>query len=120
MYNIDYRSGAEFLRAEIRGDLTEPQTRIDAWSEVIRRCRLDGVTRLLVVQESLANDTDTTAFTSSQGILGLGLDGLKIAYVDIDQANYEVNKFGELVATNRGANARSFYEEATALDWLLS
>ena len=72
------------------------------------------------MQDSPGNGTETNAFVSSQGIVGLGLDGIKIAFVDIDPSNHEVNKFGELVAANRGANARVFYDEDPALDWLLS
>lgn len=120
MYQITYQPGPEFLRADVTGDLAEPQTRIDAWSEIIHRCRLEGVTHLLVVQDSPGNGTPTNAFISSQGIVGLGLAGIKIAYVDIDPANHEVNKFGEMVAANRGADAAVFFEEAPAVQWLLS
>ena len=120
MYQITYQPEPEFLRADVTGDLAEPQTRIDAWSEIIHRCRLEGVTHLLVVQDSPGNGTPTNAFISSQGIVGLGLAGIKIAYVDIDPANHEVNKFGEMVAANRGADAAVFFEEAPAVQWLLS
>ncbi len=120
MYVINFQPEEEFLRVDLSGDLAAPETRIEAWDKIVRRCREDGVDHLLVVQDSPGNANETNAFVSSQAIVGLGLDGLKIAYVDIDPANHEVNEFGELVAANRGANARVFYEEAPALDWLLS
>jgi hypothetical protein len=120
MYKIDYQPATEFLRADVSGDLANPQTRIDAWREIVTRCREDGVTHLLVVQDSPGNGNETNAFISSQGIVAIGLEGIRIAYVDIDPANHEVNKFGELVAANRGAEARVFYEEAPALEWLLA
>ncbi|MEQ1762978.1 MAG: hypothetical protein ABL984_07530 [Pyrinomonadaceae bacterium] len=120
MYTIEYQPTSEYLRADVKGDLAAPQIRVDAWSEIIRRCRGDAVTHLLVVQDSPGNGTETNAFVSSDGIVGLGLKGIKIAYVDIDPANHEVNKFGEMVASNRGAEARVFYQEEPALAWLLS
>ncbi len=120
MYVINFRPEQKFLRVDLSGDLAEPQTRIEAWDKIVRRCREEGSTHLLVVQDSPGNGTETNAFISSQGIVDLGLAGIKIAFVDIDPSNHEVNKFGELVAANRGANARVFYEESAAIAWLLS
>ena len=119
MYTINYRPGQEYLRADVCGNLAEPQTRIAAWTEIIDRCREDDVTHLLVVQDSPGNGTAINAFISSDGIVGLGLSGIKIAFVDLDPQNHEINKFGEMVALNRGANARVFFDEALAVDWLL-
>ena len=120
MYVIKLQPEEKFLRVDLSGDLAAPETRIEAWDKIVRHCREEGFDHLLVVQDSPGNGSETNAFVSSQGIVALGLEGIKIAYVDIDPANHEVNKFGELVAANRGANARVFYEEAPALAWLLS
>ena len=120
MYVINFRPEQEFLKVDLSGDLAAPETRIEAWTKIVRHCREEGFDHLLVVQDSPGNANETDAFVSSQAIVGLGLDGIKIAYVDIDPANHEFNKFGELVAANRGANARVFFEEAPALSWLLA
>ena len=119
MYKIQYQPEPEYLRVDLTGDLASPERRIDAWREIVQHCRDGGVTHLLVVQDSPGNGTHANAYHSSAGIAALGLGGIRIAFVDVDPANHEVNKFGELVASNRGAQAQVFVEEGAALDWLL-
>jgi len=70
--------------------------------------------------EGQGNVTEADAFESSRDIVALGLDGIKIAYVDLDPANHQNNQFGELVAENRGAFAKVFTNEKDAEEWLLS
>ena len=120
MYLINFQPEKEFLRVDLSGDLAAPETRIEAWRKIVGRCREEGFDHLMVIQESPENDNETEVFVSSKGIVDIGLEGIKIAYVDLEPANYELNRFGELVAANRGANARVFYEETPALAWLLS
>ena len=119
MYEIEYTPGPGFMRADVVGDLAAPDTRVEAWARMIRHCRAKAVTRLLVVQDSPGNGNVANAYLSSEGIARLGLEGIRIAFVDLDPANLEVNQFGELVAANRGADAKVFSEEGSALEWLL-
>jgi len=44
--------------------------------------------------------------------------GLKVAFVDIPE-RMELQKFGELVARNRGVNIRGFLDYDAAVNWLL-
>lgn len=120
MYTIKYQSAEEYLRAHISGDLSDPETRIAAWREVIDRCRREEFELLLVIQESTGTKTEVEAFTSAKGIVELGLDAIKIAFVDFDPENHDINKFCELVAVNRGADAKAFSDETEALKWLRS
>lgn len=119
-YELTFEPAEDHLRVFVKGVLTAPQTRIDAWTEIIERCREDGCDRLLVVQDSPGNPSEADAFESSRGITAIGLRGIKIAFVDIDPAHHETNKLGEMVATNRGAFAKVFTREPEALDWLLA
>ena len=114
---LEVRHG--YLYAFVRGNLAAPDTRITCWAEIISRCREEKCDRLLVVQDSPGNSTPTDAFVSSRGITALGLGGIKIAFVDLDPANHENNKFGETVAANRGAVAKVFTSESEGLAWLL-
>lgn len=120
LYTACYQSRDGYFYVFLKGNLSSPDTRIGAWDELLKRCRESGQTKLLVVQDSPGNATPTDAFTSSTAIVSLGLDGLKIAFADLDPANLENNKFGELVASNRGAWARVFTTEQEAYDWLMN
>ena len=119
MYEISFSPGPDHLRVDLKGDFADPQTRVDAWTEIIKRCRDDGVTRLIVVQDSPGGITPTTAFVSSHGVVELGLEGIRIAFADLNSANYDVNYLGELIALDRGADAKVFFDENAAIEWLL-
>ena len=119
LYEISFEPRTEYLYAFVKGDLGASETKVRAWAEIIKRCREDERERLLVVQDSPGNATPADAFESSRDIVALGLSGIKIAFVDLDPANYENNQFGEMVAGNRGAFAKVFTTEAEAHNWLV-
>ncbi|HKX83527.1 MAG TPA: hypothetical protein VJL58_04840 [Pyrinomonadaceae bacterium] len=119
-YEIRYESRPKYLFAYAKGDLSKPETRIACWKEIIERCRGENYDRLLVVQDSPPNKSVSEAFTAASGVVELGVDRLKIAFVDPDPAEFENNKFCEVVATNRGANAKLFLTEGPAREWLVS
>jgi len=119
LYTVTFENRPNYLYAFVKGDLARPDTRIECWTHIVKRCRDDGANHLLVVQDSPGNATPTDAFDSSAGIVALGLGGIKIAFVDLDPSHYENNKFGELVAENRGAWAKVFTTEPEGVTWLL-
>lgn len=118
LYVVSFKERPEYLYAFIKGDLSLSPTKVECWDKIIRRCREKEYTRLLVVLDGPGNSTELDAYESSRGIIDLGLDGIKIAYVDLDAANYTNNQFGELVADNRGVFAKVFTTESDAHDWL--
>lgn len=119
-YTLSFKSRDGYLYCFVKGHLTAPDTRIEAWREIIDRCREDDWENLLVVQDSPGNPTPADAFTSSAGITALGLSGIKIAFVDLDPMHHETNQLGEIVAKNRGAFAKVFTREDDALAFLRS
>jgi len=50
----------------------------------------------------------------------LGFFGIRVAFVDRQQDQHQLNQFGETVATNRGLFSRVFNNAAAAEQWLLS
>lgn len=119
LYRISYESRPEYFYAYAKGDLSNPETRIACWKEILEQCRREGRNRLLVVQESPPNKDATDAFIGASGVVELGVHGLKIAFVDPDPEEFENNKFCEVVARNRGANAKLFLTEKEAHGWLV-
>jgi hypothetical protein len=118
-YEISYELRPRYLYAFAKGDLSDPQTRIDCWKEIITRCREANRDHLLVVQDSPSCKSTSDTFVAASGVVGLGVKGLKIAFVDPDPAEFENNRFCETVARNRGANAKLFLTEGPAHEWLL-
>jgi len=120
LFEVAYERRDGYLYERISGDTKLPETKVESWREIIGTCRAEDVERLLVTMEGQGNVSEVEAFETSRDIVALGLDGIKIAYVDLDPANHQNNQFGELVAENRGAFARVFTNEKEAEDWLLS
>jgi hypothetical protein len=120
LYQISYESRPGYLYAYAKGDLSNPETRIACWSEIIERCRHENHDHLLVVQDSPPNRNSTEAFIAASGVVELGVQGIKIAFVEPDPAEFENNKFCEIVARNRGANAKLFLTEEPAHEWLVN
>lgn len=119
LYTISYENRPEYLRAYIIGDLSRSRTTVECWNTIIKRCRADECERLLVVLDGPGMSNELDAFESAREIADLGLKGIKIAFVDLEPANYKNNQFGELVAGNRGAFAKVFTTEADAHKWLV-
>lgn len=117
-YELEFQPTAEYLRVFATGDLSDPYIRIGAWKKIIKECRDRDEDTLLVVQDALGNKTAMDAYVSSEGIVALGLNGIQIAFVDLNPVYFENNQLGELMANNRGAFAKVFTTEADALDWL--
>ena len=46
--------------------------------------------------------------------------GIRIAFVDMYMDHQSINKFGEIVATNRGVHGKIFNDVEEAKRWLLS
>ena len=119
LYQISYELRPEYFYAYAKGNLSNPQTRIACWKEILQRCRREARDRLLVVQDSPPSKDAIEAFMSAAGVVELGVQGLKIAFVDPDPDEFENNKFCEVVAQNRGANAKLFLTEEQAHAWLV-
>lgn len=120
LYDVSFERREGYLYARMSGDTSLSETKIECWDEIIRTCRAYAYGRLLVVLDGPGNKNELDAYESSRGIIALGLQGIKIAYVDLNPANLKFNQFGELVADNRGAFAKVFVGETHAEEWLLS
>lgn len=118
LYKLTFETNNKYLNVFATGDLSNPTVRIGAWKKITAECRDLGQNTLLVIQDAVGNKTATDAYVSSQGIVELGLQGLQIAFVDLNRVYFENNQLGELMANNRGAFAKVFTTEADALDWL--
>lgn len=89
------------------------------WTEVAAECRRTGMTSVLVVENlgSPSSVNETYRVTTELG--SIGMTGIKIAFVDLIETQDVINEFGELVANNRGLNAKIFRSVEEAEAWLL-
>lgn len=91
------------------------------WREIIDTC-LKRNYRKALVEEDLE---DSTSLGDVYEVITSNMDRdegrfIKFGFVDRHMDQYDINLFGEMVATNRGINAKVFSTVEEAENWLLS
>lgn len=118
-YELTFDERPQYLHAHIKAEATDEQTAIDYWQKIIRKCRQTKGDRLMVVQEIPGGLNTTETFGVASAVTAIGIQGIKIAFVDPDPDLYEAHQFGHLVGTNRGAWSQVFTTIPEAENWLL-
>jgi hypothetical protein len=116
---MDYQLREGYLRLNVSGPRDSVELSLLYWKEAAATCRRLGFDRLLVI-EALGAPTDILEYYEVALRLPDILRGIKVALVDMDPGEYELNRFGEDVAVNRGAIVRLFLHEDEAVAWLLN
>ena len=79
-----------------------------------------GLNKVLIEEEVGTNLSTTEMYDFATRMPQIGFLDLKLAVVDRKADDMAENEFGELVARNRGVNARLFRGLEDAKSWLLS
>lgn len=120
LYVLRFKEHADYLYAFVTGERDSYEISRQYWKEVADECRRVRCKKVLI-EEDISEEmstTETYRFTSE--IIDLGFSGIRIAFVDRHLNQKELNKFGELVATNRGLLGKVFDDVEEAEKWLLS
>jgi len=115
---FEHREG--YLYAYARAEKDSFEISLNFWSEIARRCKADGFSKVLV-EEDFGTDNSMVDMYEivSQGHR-IGLTGIKIAFVERHASQIDNALFGETVARNRGLLAKVFADVQEAEAWLLS
>lgn len=93
----------------------------EAWEKVAQFCMHKGLSRILIISQVTGNLPPLDAYQISTNLENLGLrKNWKIAFVNQDLESLTDIQFAEIVAQNRGINARMFNQEAEAWTWISS
>ena len=119
-YTLEFEPRSEYLYAYVKGEKDSLEISLQYWKEIADECRRSDY-RKVFIEEDIKGELSTIEmyqFTSE--ILNIGFSGIQVAFLDRHLSQQELNKFGELVATNRGLNGKIFDSAAVAEEWLLS
>lgn len=119
-YSLKYEQRPDYLYVLVEGDHDSYEISKQYWMEVLARTRATQNTKLLIEEDIPEAVSMFEMFQLASDLIESGLNGLKIAFVDRYLDHDDLNKFGELVAINRGANARAFDVFSEAEEWLIS
>lgn len=120
LYTIEFEHRPKYLYAFISGKDDSLDITRSYWLEMLEECRQHGFDKLLV-EEALENRLSMNEiYEFASEYASLGFHKILVAFVDRYPAHQQLNRFGELVATNRGGRIRMFDTISDAKQWLLT
>jgi hypothetical protein len=115
---LEYRP--KYLYAFVRGEKDSYEISRQYWQEIADECNKSGIRKVLIEEDIKENISMSDMYRFASEIPELGFHGVRVAFVDRQESQHQLNQFGETVATNRGLVSRVFNNFAEAEKWLLS
>jgi len=113
---FEHRSGC--LYAFVAGPQDSRTISTQFWSAVHRKAVALGASKVLVEEDFPNRLTTMETFDVAEYVAKLFGGCVKIAHFDRHPSDFDLNKFGETVAVNRGLWTRVFDNLADAEEWL--
>lgn len=119
-YKIEFENRPEYLYAFVTAERETKEMSLAIWEEILQERSRDKCGKILVEQD--IPEIDVTYFEKYECVNKLvpELMRIDVAFVDKYREQMELNKFTELVATNRGLSVKVFNNFNEAEKWLLS
>ena len=118
-YQLEFRSFGSELQVAIRGEERLPENVLACWLQIASEVRLRDARRLLAVSyvagEPMQVEHMRGFFAS---MIGLGLEGVRVAYVDMAGFKTPLMETAEILASEHGFSARVFDNRIAAELWL--
>jgi hypothetical protein len=108
----------EYLYVRARGESAEEGDILGVCRSIAAECRHRGARRLLVETELKRQMSVAGYFHVTQQLPKLGFDGVRFAFLDRRNLDFERTRFRENVAFNWGITARVFDNQPAAEAWL--
>jgi hypothetical protein len=118
-YTLTFETRPDYLYVRVASDTISTQIATDYLHELTYRCHRTGQTRLMVHRQIPQTLSETDIFFTGTEFANMGIDRLKIAFVDERAENRDRLEFAMLIANNRGANLKLFADINDAEKWLL-
>ena len=119
-YKITFEHRPEYLYAFVTAERETHEMSEAIWEEILKECSQDKCGKILLEQD--IPEIDITYFEKYECVNKLipELMRIDVAFADKYVEQLELNKFTELVATNRGLTVKVFINFEEAEKWLLS
>ena len=119
-YKLEFQRKDDYLYAHVTGEKDSLQISRQYWHEIADECKRLKSSKLLVVEDIMEAVSMMEMYQIASEIPQMGFYGVRMAFVDRQIGQKELNQFGEIVATNRGIYGKIFNDVAEAEKWLLS
>jgi hypothetical protein len=118
-YRLTFEQRPTYLHAFVEGEDDSYEISRQYWQEIADECKARKFKKVLIVEDIEGNGTIAEAYQLCSEFAQMGYTEIKVAFVERHAEHNEENLFGELVAVNRGINAKVFNDEADAEKWLM-
>lgn len=118
-YRLGFRAIGGELRVEVFGENRDPGTTLAYWMEIAEEIRRREVSRLLVITHLPGEPMPVERMRPFLAAMsGLGMEGVRVAYVDPQGFKTPLMETAEILASEHGFRARAFDNEVAAQLWL--
>ncbi len=118
-YRLTFNPKPQYLHVHVESNTDSYELSIRFWNEIAAECKQNKWKKVLVEEDIPEDISVAEAFELASELPQIGFFGVKIAFVDHYIEQEEMNKFSEMVAVNRGLNAKIFTNTNEAEKWLL-
>lgn len=119
LYNIEFEHRPKYLYAFISGKDDCLEITRSYWQKMLDECRTHGFSKLLVEENLEGSLSMQEVYEFASEYAAMGFREILVAFVDRFPEQQQLNRFAELVATNRGGRIRVFDTISDAKQWLL-
>jgi hypothetical protein len=119
-YKLTFEYRPQYLYAFVTGEKDSYEISKQYWQEIAGECRKSGIRKVLIDEDIKENVSMSEMYQFASEIPQLGFFGIRVAFLDRQQDQQQLNQFGETVATNRGLFSRVFSNFDEAEEWLLA
>lgn len=119
IYSIEYQQRPKYLYALVSGRHDNIENARKCWLEMLDACLKFEYDKLLVEENIEGNISMEEMYKLASEFPEMGFRNILVAFVDLHPSHQKLNRFGEVVATNRGGRVRVCDTIAEAKQWLL-
>lgn len=119
-FHIDYERDGELLRAHVTGINGSLETTLAYWKALAAELQRDPRPKSLLVVDDMEGEPPPPEQLAQfvQAMVGMGFEGVRVAYVEAHAEQIPAVEFGEILAREQGFDARVFGNEDDARIWL--
>lgn len=119
LYDLIFEDRDGYLYACVKGEIDTLEISTQYWREIAGKCKSLEAKKVLIVEDLPGGATVAEVYQVAAELPKMGFYGIKVAFVDQHLDQHELNKFGELVAVNRGLYGKVFNNIPAAEEWIV-
>lgn len=117
-YKLSFKVSKQCLHANVAGLKASVKSSREYWGKILDEAKRHACDRILIEETDCETPTASKIFEFAKGLADNAPPGLKVALVDRRPENRELNRFGVIVASNRGLVSKVFDSVSEAEAWL--